>query len=67
MSDAYRDTGDRIMNDPEFRAAMMVMVKIATAHGFTPGEMRQLAFAASVYVEEHSARPLYLSALGVER
>lgn len=66
MDGIYRDTRDRMENDPTFHAAMMTMVKMATEHGFTPGELKQIAFAASVYVEERNAKPFYLRALQLE-
>jgi len=36
------------------------MALLAERHGFTPGELKQIAFAAAVYVEERSVKPLML-------
>ncbi len=59
MRGVYRDTDDRMRNDAAFRALVRHLAHAAAEHGFTPGELKQAAFAASVYVEMHDARPMY--------
>jgi len=67
MADLYRDTEDRVRNDPAFHGAVMMLAAMAREHGFTPGELKQIAFAAAVYVEERSCRPLVVALDGVRR
>jgi len=56
----YRDTQERLHNDSSFAQAVQHMALLAERHGFTPGELKQIAFAAAVYVEERSVKPLML-------
>jgi hypothetical protein len=51
MTDVYRDTDDRYQHDPAFRAAVTSLEVAATAHGFTPGELKQIAFKAALNLE----------------
>lgn len=51
MSDFYRDTDDRMMHDVDFRAAVHYMMGMARAHGFTTGELKQIAFRAALELE----------------
>jgi hypothetical protein len=48
----YRDTESRYHNDPAFRAAVKTLEGIAERHGFTPGELKQIAFKAALNIEE---------------
>lgn len=57
----YRDTEERVRNDPEFSAAVHMLATLAVTRGYTPGELKQIAFAAAVLVESRSCRPLVLS------
>lgn len=50
--DVYRDTAFRMQHDAEFNSAVMLLVQVARQHGFTPGELKQIAFQAALYVEE---------------
>lgn len=52
MSDLYTDTDQRYRNDPAFHAAVDTMEVIAREHGFTPGELKQIAFKAALNLEE---------------
>jgi hypothetical protein len=55
----YRDTDERYGNDPAFRAAVTMLERAAEQHGFTPGELKQIAFMAALKMR---ARPLmYIS------
>jgi hypothetical protein len=51
MSDVYRDTDERYRRDPAFYSAVRTMEAIAREHGFTPGELKQIAFKAAVNIE----------------
>ncbi len=51
MSDFYVDTEERYVRDPEFRAAVDMLQNMAREHGFTPGELKQIAFKAAVELE----------------
>ena len=48
---SYRDSEDRYIHDPTFRAAVDAMRALAEEHEFTPGELRQIATHASWLVE----------------
>jgi hypothetical protein len=50
----YSDTERRMINDSEFHAAVMLLAQLAQQHGFTPGELKQIAFAAALFVEERN-------------
>ena len=52
----------RYHNDAEFHAAVMVVERIAREHGFTPYELKQIAFAASLKVEETATRAFAIAA-----
>jgi hypothetical protein len=56
LTDTYRDTAERLRSDPHFAEAVTLMYHLALNHGFTPGELKQIAFAAAVKCEEHAAR-----------
>lgn len=49
--DYYRDTDARFREDGVFHAAVEHMMMLARAHGFTPGELKQIAFKASLELE----------------
>jgi hypothetical protein len=51
MTDVYRDTDERYRNDPTFHAAVTMLEVAATEHGFTPGELKQIAFKAALNLE----------------
>jgi hypothetical protein len=51
MPDMYRDTDERYHNDPAFHAAVTSLEAAATKHGFTPGELKQIAFKAALNIE----------------
>jgi hypothetical protein len=52
VSDIYRDTDERYLRDPAFHSAVRTMEAIAREHGFTPGELKQIAFKAALNLEE---------------
>ena len=49
--DYYRDTDERMRSDATFRAAVHMLMNAAREHGFTPGELRQIAFRAALELE----------------
>lgn len=51
MTDIYRDTDERYQRDPAFYSAVRTLEAIAREHGFTPGELKQIAFKAALNVE----------------
>jgi hypothetical protein len=48
-----------MMNDPPFRACVEWMIKIAKENAFTPGELKQMAFYASLQLEMRSTSKIY--------
>lgn len=48
----YHDTDYRMRYDPEFRAVVDQLVAAALTHGYTPGELKQIAFAAAMRAEQ---------------
>lgn len=58
-TDFYRDTDERYMQDPAFRAAVDMLQNMAREHGFTPGELKQIAFKAAVELEFRNFRGVY--------
>ena len=61
----YRDTETRYLNDPSFRAAVKSLEAMAREHGFTPGELKQIAFKAALNIEM-SAKPLLFVRRGTQ-
>lgn len=53
----YHDAQQRYLHDAQFHAACETMVAIALQGGFTPGELRDIAFTASLLIEQRHARP----------
>lgn len=52
MTDSYyRDTDARMAGDVDFRACVMQMMRFADLLGFTPGELKQIAFRAALELE----------------
>ena len=51
-NDFYSDTDRRHLNDPAFHAAVKLLMKLASEHGFTPGELKQIAFKAALELEK---------------
>jgi hypothetical protein len=51
MIDVYSDTDRRYLHDAEFRAAVDYLEAMARQHGFTPGELKQIAFKAALNIE----------------
>jgi hypothetical protein len=47
----YKDTDHRYLHDADFRAAVQVMMRVAEDGGFTPGELKQIAFKAALELE----------------
>lgn len=60
MTNEYKDTEHRMMHDASFRAAVMMLANVAREHGFTPGELKQIAFRAALELELRDARPMML-------
>jgi hypothetical protein len=56
MNDFLLETNERFHRDPEFHAAVMVLERIARENGFTPYELKQIAFAAALRVEQTATR-----------
>lgn len=67
----YRDTSYRLAHDAEFRALVNQLAGAAESLGLTPGEIKQVAFAAAVLVEQRRVPVLVRSAVekdsGVQR
>jgi hypothetical protein len=51
-SDYYRDSDERYDRDPAFHHAVDMVQALAHQHGFTPGELKQIAFYAALKIEE---------------
>lgn len=58
MTDYYRDTDERYKNDPAFHGAVQMLMHVAREHGFTPGELKQIAFKAALNIEIMNPRPV---------
>lgn len=54
----YRDTESRYLHDPEFHVAVKMLEAAAERHGFTPGELKQIAFKAALNLEMRATKPL---------
>jgi hypothetical protein len=54
----YGDSEQRYRNDPAFHAGVAFLERLAKEHGFTPGELKQMAFYAALRVELTSCGPL---------
>lgn len=59
--DFYRDTEHRYRTDADFHSAVDMLQHMAQRHGFTPGELKQIAFKAALNLEMLSARPVTIS------
>jgi hypothetical protein len=53
MSEAER----RYLEDPAFHAAVTMLQRMAEEHGFTPWELKQIAFMAALMVELYARKP----------
>ena len=51
MTSIYHDTDQRMRQDADFRACVMLMMQLADQHGYTPGELKQMAFRAALELE----------------
>ncbi len=60
MSDFYRDTDERYRRDADFYAAVEMLQHMAAKHGFTPGELKQIAFKAALNIEMLTCRPVMI-------
>lgn len=58
--DFYRDTDHRYRTDAEFHQAVDLLSHMARANGWTPGEMKQIAFKAALNVELTAIRDFRL-------
>jgi len=58
--DVYRDTYQRLQSDATFNSIVERLAVFAQTYGYTPGELRQVAFAAALLVEMRSVRPVYI-------
>lgn len=67
MTDIYRDTDERYQRDPAFYSAVRTLEVIAREHGFTPGELRQIAFKAALNLELTSMPTLAIRESGAVR
>lgn len=47
----YLDTDARMAGDPEFRACVMLLMQLADRNGYSPGELKQIAFRAALELE----------------
>jgi hypothetical protein len=52
MPDFYRDTDDRYRRDPDFQQMVKLLEHFAREYGWTPGELKQIAFKAALNIEE---------------
>jgi hypothetical protein len=50
------ETEHRFRHDAEFHHAVLMLAQVARTHGFTPYELKQIAYAAAMRVEETTAR-----------
>lgn len=66
MTDVYRDTEERFAKDPAFHAAVTLLERLAREHGFTPGELKQIAFAAALRVEMTTSRSMLVNGIPIE-
>jgi hypothetical protein len=48
----YDDSEHRYRNDPEFHSVVDWLSHMAEKYGFTPGELKQMAFYAAYLVEQ---------------
>lgn len=55
--DLYRDSAERYQRDPEFHALVDMLFNFAVTQGYTPGELRQAAFYASLRAEQYALPP----------
>lgn len=60
----YRDTRERMLHDAEFRALVENLARAAEQLGYTPGELKQIAFAAACLVEERNPKLQFCSRCG---
>lgn len=65
-AEAEHDTDKRMQHDTEFRTVVEYLAHVALTRGYTPGELRQIAFAAAVLVEMRRMRPIRLRMEGGE-
>lgn len=56
--DFYRDTEERMRHDVEFASMVNMLTHAAMKNGWTPGELKQLAFAAALRAEMFSVRSI---------
>lgn len=56
MTDFYRDTDHRYQHDVDFQHAVDFVMHLAQRHGFTPGELKQIAFKAALNLEMLTVR-----------
>lgn len=47
----YTDTDRRMRDDQDFAACVMYVMQMANRFGFTPGELKQIAFRAAYELE----------------
>lgn len=47
----YHDTDHRMEHDADFRSSVMSLVRMAQEFGYTPGELKQIAFRAALEIE----------------
>lgn len=52
----YDEASARFYNDAEFRAAVELTMAMALKHGFTPYELKQIAYCASLRIELYDMR-----------
>lgn len=53
----YYDSQHRYLHDTEFHAAVEAMVDMGYRNGFTPGELKQIAFQAALFIEQRYGQP----------
>ncbi len=57
----YTDTERRMFHDAEFRTVVETLAQVAEKHGYTPGELKQIAFAAALMVELRAPKAFKVS------
>ncbi len=47
----YLDTDHRMLHDADFKVCVILLMQLADRHGYTPGELKQIAFRAALELE----------------
>lgn len=55
-TDMYRDSEERYHREPVFASLVEYLFRVAVSEGFTPGELKQIAFCAALKAEQYATR-----------